>query len=206
MTMRFLVIIMCLLAACGEEPAENNGDATNNATSNDTSNDANNDPTCETPCPAGEVQEFGTCDTATCTTRIACGEEITCRDQAECIATSACADGGLLLDACPAGEQNCLPYMVCGVQKYCITLQTCARDACDAGEQATTLPCSDPTITTDCREVMACGADSVSCVCRAEDLFCDEEETFDTAPCDPGQICREVEGCGTTFYCKGGSI
>lgn len=205
MRLRLIIAASLLLAACGDEPAENNVTATNNTT-NETPNNGTNDPTCETPCPDGEIQEFGPCEDASCTMRVACGEQVTCRNQAQCLATSACADGGLLLDSCPTDQPNCLPYMVCGVQKACITLQMCARDACDAGEQATTLPCSDPSITTDCREVTACGADNVSCVCRAEDLFCDDEETFDTAPCQPGQQCREVEGCGTTFYCKGGSI
>ena len=111
-----------------------------------------------------------------------------------------------MLDGCPPGSQNCLPYLVCGVTKYCQALQQCALDACDAGETPTTLSCDDPSITLPCREVTACGADRVACVCRASELFCEDDETFDTAPCQAGQICREVEGCGTTFYCKGASI
>lgn len=201
-----LLLAALLLVGCGEGESDNN--ATTNNTANDLSSGGNSttDPTCETPCPAGQYQEFGTCDDDSCVTRMACGEEIVCRDQTACLSTASCQDGGLLLEACPPESMGCLPYQVCGTQKYCITLQQCARDACDAGESATTLPCSDPAITSGCREVTACGADAVSCVCRAEDLFCDDEETFDTNPCDPGQICREVVGCGTTFYCKGGSI
>lgn len=202
-----ILAVLALCLGCGDKTSDDcDGGACNTNGDTTQSSNANNDPTCQTPCPAGEVQEFGQCDDPSCVTRMACGEEVTCRNQVSCLAVSSCADGGLLLDACPPDEPTCLPYMICGVQKYCITLQQCARDACDAGESATTLGCDDPAISQPCREVTACGADSVTCVCRAEDLFCDEEETFDTAPCTPGQMCREVVGCGTTFYCKGGSI
>lgn len=202
------VFVLVLSLGCGEGTNNSAACTAGACTNNDmvVANNTTSDPTCTTPCPAGEVQEFGTCDDASCVTRMACGAEVTCRNQAQCLAVASCSDGGLLLDACPPDEPGCLPFEVCGARKYCVTLQQCARDACDAGESATTIACSDPTITLPCRELTACGAETVTCVCRAEDLFCDEEETFDTNPCDPGQICREVMGCGTTFYCKGGSI
>ncbi len=203
-----VLLILAFTVGCGGNTTDN-GDSctTGSCTNNQTAAPNNtNDPTCVTPCPAGEFQEFGTCDDSTCVTRMACGEEVGCRQQAPCLAASSCSDGGLLLDTCPPDQQGCLPYQICGVQKYCVTLQQCARDACDAGESATTLSCSDPAITLPCREVTACGADAVTCVCRADEILCDEEETFDTNPCQGGQICREVTGCGMTFYCKGGSI
>jgi hypothetical protein len=199
---RCLLVASLVLVACGET-TENNSSSTNNTT---TSNSEQNNANCEPICPAGEIQEFGTCEEDSCVTRMVCGEEIVCRGQAACLATASCTDGGLPLDACPPNSQGCLPQMICGATKYCLTLQQCARDACDAGEAATTLACADPAITLPCRETTACGADAVSCVCRAADLFCEEEETFSTTECQPGEMCREVVGCGTTFYCKGGSI
>ena len=102
-------------------------------------------------------------------------------------------------------SQGCLPYQVCGVTKYCPTLAQCERDACDPGESPTTLLCNDPSIELPCRELEAC-AGEVTCVCNAEALLCFDFETFDTNPCVPGQECREVQGCGQTFYCKGDSI
>ena len=204
--MRKLCVILSLcVAACSSEAepdsAPDAGDP--NASVNATSN---NDPTCDTPCPVGEYQEFGACDDDSCVTRMACGEEVTCRNQAACLGTATCTDGGLPLEACPADSQGCLPFMVCGVTKYCITLQQCAHDACDAAEVASALGCDDPSIDLPCREITACGSDTVACVCRAEDLFCEDMERLESTPCQGGEMCREVVGCGQTFYCKGGSI
>jgi hypothetical protein len=201
-----LLLFLSLTIACSGESESSNNEA--DAGGPDASSSQNADPTCDTPCPAGEYQEFGTCDDDSCVTRMACGEEVVCRDQTACLELATCSDGGLPMDACPPGSEGCLPYMVCGITKYCITLQQCAHDACDAAEVATSLACSDAAIDLPCREVTACGADTISCVCRAEELFCneDENERLETTPCAGGQICREVMGCGATFYCKGGSI
>lgn len=165
------------------------------------------DPTCQTPCPEGEFQEFGDCDNPTaCTTRTACDEPIVCRDQTICLAEELCPDGGFLLEACPAGAQNCLPYIACGVTRYCPTLSGCARTACQLGEAPTTLSCGDPSIVLPCRESDACAPEIVSCVCGSAQLLCDRGETVDTSPCVAGQVCRAIVACGITLYCKGASI
>ena len=159
------------------------------------------------PCAAGEYQEFGSCTDASCVTRDTCGEPVTCRSQAVCLAEAVCPNGGTPLETCPADATGCLPRPFCGVDRYCVTLKQCAIDACEAGEVATTLACSDASIKLPCRQVDACGGtETVQCVCGSDDLACDEEETYDTQPCVAGQQCREVTGCGITFYCKGNSI
>ncbi len=159
------------------------------------------------PCQAGEYQEYGTCTDASCVMRTGCGQTVTCASQESCIETITCPDGGTPLEACPTNGEICLTYPTCGRDTYCVYLLQCAKDACAPGETSTTLDCGDPAIKLPCRSVQACGdTETVSCVCGSEDLACDKNETYDTAPCTPGQQCREVTGCGITFYCKGNSI
>ncbi len=163
------------------------------------------DPTCQTPCPADEYEVFGACtDTATCIDRVACGQPVVCRSQEVCLGEESCPDGGFLLEACN-GLPNCLPYNICGVQKYCPTLSGCEQLACSAGESPTVLACSDPSVELPCREVAACGG-AVSCVCSAAQSLCRLDEFFDTSPCTPGQECRTLIVCGVTVYCKGDSV
>jgi hypothetical protein len=162
--------------------------------------------TCD-PCQDGEYQEFGTCSDPSCVMRTDCGQTVMCASQAACVAAATCPDGGAPLQSCPAGGAGCLTYPTCGLPTYCVTLELCAKDACDPGELATTVLCDDASIKLPCREVSACGdSQTVQCVCGSDDLACNDEETYDTAPCTPGQQCREVTGCGITFYCKGNSI
>ncbi len=168
------------------------------------------DTTCDEPCAAGEYEPFEGCDPdndTACTVRFACGGEVACRTSAACLAETTCSDGGVLLDACPQGSTGCLPTQVCGTTKYCPTLQACEREGCDPGESPTIVSCAEITNGLPCREIDACGgAGQVTCVCAAEALLCMDDEDFDTNPCVPGQQCREVMGCGQTFYCKGESI
>lgn len=162
--------------------------------------------TCD-PCQDGEYQEYGTCTDPSCVTRNDCGQPVTCASQESCATNAICPDGGPPLITCPPDSKNCLPYPTCGRDTYCVQLPQCAKTACAPGEVSTTLACDDASIKLPCREISACGdTATVSCVCGSDDLACEKEETYDTAPCTPGQQCREVTGCGITFYCKGNSI
>jgi hypothetical protein len=161
------------------------------------------DPTCETPCPEGQFQEYGLCEDASCSQRMACGELVTCRDAAVCLAAAVCPDGGVPLESCGA-TPNCLPYYVCGANKGCPTLTQCARDACDPGETAKTEACGSFDL--PCRTLDQCG-ETFSCVCGADTLECDDPTMVrSSAPCAGGEICTPVTGCGETFYCHGDSI
>ncbi|MEZ4459144.1 MAG: hypothetical protein R3E66_05355 [bacterium] len=138
-------------------------------------------------------------------TRDTCGEPVTCRSQAVCLAEAVCPNGGTPLESCPSGT-TCLPRPFCGVDRYCVTLKQCAIDACEAGEVATTLACSDASIKLPCRQGRGMWRHrDLFNVCGSDD-YADKEETYDTQPCVAGQQCREVTGCGITFYCKGNSI
>lgn len=159
-------------------------------------------------CQEGEYKIFGECPQGQeCETRTSCGEEILCGDRSACLAEARCLDGGLPIDECPENSSGCLPQEFCGVQKKCLTIDPCAQDACDPGEAPTILTCEEADTEFPCREITACGGNvDLSCICAAQELECDPEETFDTEPCVPGQECREVRGCGQVFYCKGDSI
>lgn len=166
------------------------------------------DQQCEQGCGEGEYEVFGSCPAEEeCVTRLACGEEIVCAGVAECLAGARCPDGSLPLEECPPGSSGCIPQPFCGTTRSCQTIPACAEGACDPGEAPTLVACDDESITFPCREVSACGDQAqIQCVCAAQDLECDPNETFDTEPCVPGQVCREVRGCGQVFYCKGASI
>lgn len=164
------------------------------------------DPTCVTPCPEGQYQDFGAdpCEAPECSQRLACGELVSCRSSDACLETAECPGGALPLDDCEGVEGTCLPQIMCGVTKYCPALSDCQENACDAGENPSTLGCD--AFTLDCREVDACGG-TISCVCRAEALECkDEDAVRNNTPCASGEICVEVRACDQVFYCHGEGI